>query len=265
GRGRIAFNGGVAFNTLITCPVGQTAPCYNTSTGLEDFFAGLPTTGQILTGNPTVKTTSMNFAGFFQDDWRVSPRLAFNMGLRYSYVSPIKSATNNLGSFDPNSTFGIVQQGQPGLNTLWKPDTTDFSPRLGFAWDVTGKGTTVVRGGANVMYSSFVLLTFLAETSFQNSASTSLAAVPTGALITTTANSGTPSAVTTTVQGNGTIGLGTTSFLPNQLNYDPATSGNPSLNGGKVFPSPVAKCGDGLPSATPGVTDPSPCRIMGVD
>ncbi len=37
---------------------------------------------------------------------------------------------------------------------MWNPDKGDFSPRVGFAWDVNGKGTTVVRGGFSVMYSA---------------------------------------------------------------------------------------------------------------
>jgi hypothetical protein len=260
GRGRIAFSGGQLPASAFPCTSG-TASC---STGLEDFFAGMPTTGQLLTGQPYVKTTWRNYAGYVQDDWRVKPRLTFNLGLRYSYTSPIKEYKNHLGSFDPNSTFGMVQQGSPGLDTLWKPDRKNFAPRFGFAWDITGKGTTVVRGGAGVMYSSFVLLTFLAETSFQNSTSTSLAAVPTGAQIITTTGSGTPGAVTTVTQGPGTIGLGTTSFTSSQLNWDPAIGGT-TLNGGKVFPAPLAKCGDGLASATAGVSDPSPCNLLGVD
>src|SRR5258705_10409110 len=67
----------------------------------------------------------------------------------------MREVNNLLGNFDPNSQFGIVQQGQPGVGpTLWKPDHKDFSPRLGFAWDVTGKGTTVLRGGFSVMYTT---------------------------------------------------------------------------------------------------------------
>jgi hypothetical protein len=241
GRGRIGFSGGNLFN--------------GASTGLEDFFAGLPSKAQLLTGNPNVKTTWMNYAGYAQDDWRLNPRLTFNLGLRYSYVSPIKEANNRLGSFDPNSQFGMVQQGQNGLDTLWKPDRTDFSPRFGFAWDVTGNGKTVVRGGTSVIYSSFVLYTFLAEFDFQNSNSTSLAAVPTGAVIET---NGLGLAGNSRTAG-GTISLGTNSFLPAQLNWDPKVNANPGLNGGKVFPSPVAQCGDGVGLDAP------PCSIMGVD
>jgi len=241
GRGRIAFGGGEQFN--------------GTSTGLEDFFAGLPSKAQLLTGSPNVKTTWMNYAAFVQDDWRLAPRFTVNLGLRYSYTSPIKEAHNALGSFDPSSPFGMVQQGSKGLDTLWKPDRLDFSPRLGFAWDVTGKGKTVVRGGASVIYSGFVLYTFLGEFDFQNSNSTSIAAVPTGAIIET---NGLGLAGNTGTAG-GTIALGTTGFGPSQLNWDPKVSANPGLNGGKVFPSPVAQCGDGVG------LDAGPCDIMGVD
>jgi hypothetical protein len=241
GRGRIAFSGGNLFD--------------GASTGLEDFYAGLPTKAQILTGNPNVATTWENYAAYAQDDWRVKPRLTFNFGVRYSYVSPIKGENNDLASFDPNSTYGMVQQGSPGLNTLWKPDRTDFSPRIGFAWDVSGSGKTVVRGGTSVIYSSFVLFTFLAEFDFQNSNSTSIAAVPTAAIIET---NGLGLAGNTGTAG-GTIGLGTTGFVGSQLNWDPKVSTNPGLNGGKVFPSPVAQCGDGKGLDAP------PCAIMGVD
>ena len=241
GRGRIGFSGGNLFN--------------GTSTGLEDFFAGLPTKAQLLTGDPNVRTTWKNYAAYLQDDWRLNDRVTFNLGLRYSYVSPIKEANNLLGSFDPNSQFGMVQQGQPGLNTLWKPDRRDFSPRAGFAWDVTGNGKTVVRGGASVIYSSFVLYTFLGQSDFQNSNSTSLAAVPTGAIIET---NGLGLAGNTRTAG-GTIVLGTGNLVPSQLNWDPKVGANPGLNGGKVFPSPVAQCGDGAG------LDASPCSIMGVD
>src|SRR5258705_12987483 len=101
----------------------------------------------------------MDYAGFAQDDWRVSPKLTLNLGLRYSYASPIKKANNLIGSFDP--VKGLVQQGQAGFDTLWKSDRKNFSPLVGFAWCSTGKGTTVVRDGASVIYSTLTAATFL--------------------------------------------------------------------------------------------------------
>src|SRR4029077_9068131 len=110
--------------------------------------------------------TWQNAAVYVQDDWRLTPKLMVNLGLRYSYVSPIKEDHNLFGSFDP--TLGMVQQGQSPLgDTLYKPDRKDWSPRLGFAYDVTGKGTTVVRGGFSKIYSIFTPAQFM-QSPFQN-------------------------------------------------------------------------------------------------
>ena len=184
-------------------------------------------------------------AGFVQDDWRITPKFMLNMGLRYSYVSPIKEVNGLLGSFDP--ALGMVQQGQPSVGaTLWKPDRKNFSPRVGFAWDVTGKGTTVVRAGISVIYSMLTPANFLANTGLTNDIQTSLAAVPTGADLVVNGVS-TP--------GSGTIHLGTIGIPGSKLDWN-----------GVVFPSTGgnAQCGDGMTLAS-GATDPGPCDLMGVD
>ena len=74
-----------------------------------------------------------NIAAFVQDDWRMSPKFTLNLGLRYSYRSPLREANNLWANFDPTSPTGLVQQGKPGHNTMWNPDRGDFSPRVGFA------------------------------------------------------------------------------------------------------------------------------------
>ena len=160
---------------------GATPQITGGSTSLEDFFAGNPTFGALLTGNPNVRILWTSTAGFVQDDWRITPKLTINAGLRYSYVSPMHEVNNQIGSFLPG--VGLVQQGQSGVgSTLWKPNYDDFSPRLGFAWDVTGKGTTVVRGGASRIYSTFAIADFVANPGSQNvPGGASLATVPTGA------------------------------------------------------------------------------------
>ena len=229
-RGTINFNG------------GQT-PGIAGSTPLEDFFAGNTSGGSILNGNPLLKATWMAYAWFVQDDWRLTSRVTLNLGLRYEYQSPMKAANNAFGGFDP--TLGLVEQGQQ-ISSIYKPDHTNFSPRVGFAWDVTGKGTTVVRGGVSIIDSSFVLDTFLGQFVLQNNGATSPAAIPTGAVLQNsgcmTANTCTPVATT-----GGTIQLAAASFTPTQLNWN-----------GVVFPS-GASCGDGIGA------DPAPCSILGVD
>jgi hypothetical protein len=185
-RGEIDFMGGVTPG-LTDCPsqtpgVGQSCP-------LEDFLAGNPTRGFLLVGNSVRTMRWTSTAGFAQDDWRITPKFTLNLGLRYEYKSPIRDIDNLWGNFDPN--LGMVQQGQPSVGpTIYKPDYKNFSPRLGFAWDITGKGTTVVRGGASVIYSSLVAAIFLSQGA-QNSGAVASSAVPTGAC-TTAVSVGTP-------------------------------------------------------------------------
>jgi len=206
-RGRIDFLDG--HTPLLT-------DCKNPATGakrscaLEDFFAGNAGRGFLLTGSAIRKLTWMDAAGFVQDDWRVTSKVIVNLGLRYSYTSPFHEANNLLGGFDP--TLGLVQVGQASVgNTPWKPDYRDFSPRVGFAWDVSGKGTTVVRAGASIIYSSFVAASFLQDAGPTDFTGGSIGAIPTAACV--------GASLATCQPAGGTIGLGTVNFKGSQLNW----------------------------------------------
>ncbi len=248
GRGLVQFNG------------NATPQLGGSSTPLQDFFAGYPSKGQLLAGNANREEKWGSYAGFAQDDWRLTSKITLNLGLRYSYVSPMQEVNGLWGNFSP--TQGLVQQGVG--KTLYPSDFKDFSPRAGFAWDVTGKGTTVVRGGFSVMYSAFSAVALLNENSFQNSTSVTIAAVPTGATLQVgqcqaTNNCGTP---------GGTINLSSAALTAGSLNWDPTIGGHPTLNGGKVFPtSATTLCGDGA-TYTVGLntyTNAPPCNILAID
>ena len=216
--------------------------CAGKSCPLEDFFAGKPARAQQLVGNPLRKMTWMDAAGFVQDDWRVTSKVIVNLGLRYSYTSPMKEANGLLATFDPR--LGMVQQGSASVgNTLVKPDYRDFSPRLGFAWDVTGKGTTVVRAGASIIYSSFAAASFVQQAGLSNFNGGSIAAIPTGGCRVVAI----PSCPAGQTFG-GTIDLGTVNYTGSQLGWNTV-----------VFPGGGVSCTD---PATPGG---KPCNISGVD
>jgi hypothetical protein len=218
-RGRIDFQN----NKHVAIP--------GVSTGLEDFFAGKPSRGNLLVGATRRKLIWRNFAGFVQDDWRVTPKLTVNLGLRYSYVSPFHEANGLLGSFDP--ALGLVQQGQPLVgDTLWKPDHKDFSPRLGFAWDISGKGTTVVRGGFSRIYSIFTPAQFM-QSPFNNFKGGSIGAVPTGGCSVNV----TPCPAGQTFGGS--IDLGSAALSRSSINWDPAIPGGKP---GPAFPSAGVVC-----------------------
>ena len=226
---------------------------------LQNFFSGTTKKGTFLIGDPNRTARWHSLAAFTQDDWRLTTKFTINLGLRYTYNSPLRETRNLWGNFDPNSPTGMVQQGQPGLNTIWHPNRADFSPRVGFAWDLNGKGTTVVRGGFSIITSSFTLIEWENQNQFQQTggSSVSLGAVPTGANI-VVGGSG-----NVLYQGlAGGIAVKAASFKASQLCWDPTVPAScaGSNPGPTVFPSSATlSCGDGI-----GV-DPGPCNLMAVD
>jgi len=184
-------------------PNPTTGVCCLNTTALEDFFAGYPFKESVQTGDPTRQIHNWAYGAFFQDDWRASRNLTINYGLRYEFSTVIKDAHNQLGNFDPNSPTGLIQAGINGVSSPYNADHKNFGPRMGFAWDVTGKGNTVLRGGAGLMYETVNWESLLA---FNNSFG--LSNVPTGAIISGT---GTANPVT----AGGTITAGNLSIPPN--------------------------------------------------
>ncbi len=228
-KGQINFNGGAAFAT---------------STPFEDFLAGDPTFGKISYGNPKRHETQWLYAGYFQDDWRLTPNLTLNLGLRYEYTTPIKEDHNLLGNFDPN-LGGLVQVGKQ-ISSPYNPDHRQFAPRVGLAWDVTGKGTTVVRAGGGITYDTISMETLLVQENVQNATTIGLATIPTGAPIVVNG---------VITPASGSIAVSSIKILPTQgLNWNGS-----SVGGAPVFPVVPIQCGDGVGN------DPAPCNLLGID
>jgi hypothetical protein len=131
---------------------------------IESFLKGnVKTSGSIIqAGDPQRYLHDYSYAAFLQDDWRVTPKLMVNLGLRYELTTVLKDRDNKLGNFDPNSATGFVQVGIGGFKAPYHGDHNNFSPRVGFAWDVRGDGKTVIRGGGSIMYEEIPLITLTA-------------------------------------------------------------------------------------------------------
>ena len=118
---------------------------------LGDFLAGNVGGGSQARGNTDRNTFENNHALYIQDSFRWNPRFTLNVGLRWDYFGVIQEKKNLFTNVNP--TTGVPSL--VGGGRLYEPDYNNFAPRISFAWDRTGKGKTVLRGGYGVFYDAF--------------------------------------------------------------------------------------------------------------
>ncbi len=214
-------------------------------TGLQEFLLGNVSTSTLpseLVGTPDVHVTDKGYSLFAQDDWRLTHTFTVNLGVRFERVTPIQEANNQLANFDPNSPTGLVQIGQ--TRSLY-PAWNNYSPRIGFAWDIGGNSKWVVRGGFNIIYVLEGFNTFISQQG-TSPVTTGLNTTPTGAFL----NNG-----TSTVPGPGNMETAVLTFQ--------------SINWGLSSTVPVfpAVAPTQLACNTPTNAKPNnnPCPILAVD
>lgn len=86
---------------------------------------------------------------YFQDDWKITPTLTANLGVRYSNESPFTTKFGLMSNFDPTATDNVVAGGKGSIvhptGALNGRDNNNFQPRIGLAWHPRSK--LVLRGG----------------------------------------------------------------------------------------------------------------------
>ena len=146
---------------------------------MTNFLLGLAanTVSYVSALRPPMDVHNWEHGFFVQDEWRVTPKLTLNLGLRYELVTPfieandlivnfnpaLKNPNGNVGAFVVPSTnvfgkidarmiaYGTVPAGQAGVGRgLVETDKNNLAPRFGFAWRVTDR--SVLRGGIGVFY-----------------------------------------------------------------------------------------------------------------
>jgi hypothetical protein len=131
---------------------------------LTDFVAGSPSRWSLLYGDPKRDVSMKAFGLFLQDGFRATPRLTLNLGLRWDVTYPIKDSRNLLANYLPTlpngQPGGIVQVGD-GISEPYSTNYNGVSPRAGFAWDIFGKGKTILRGGGGIIFEQPSIRTFL--------------------------------------------------------------------------------------------------------
>ncbi|MEK6397585.1 MAG: carboxypeptidase regulatory-like domain-containing protein, partial [Terriglobus sp.] len=167
-------------NTLTQDPSGTAAAAGTTNSGntYATFLAGAVSSAGV-TNNLGELDRSFSVSGFIQDDWSVSDRLTLNLGLRYDFQQQPYEQNNGYSNFNPTGTSGgytgIMQYANTnGLGRNFVPESyRDFGPRLGFAYQLTGDGKTVLRGGFGIYYPLFFNSIYTGQTNGFSSVSTS--------------------------------------------------------------------------------------------
>jgi hypothetical protein len=122
------------------------------STGFEqsDLLIGFVCNYQIGPPFGTVGTRNWENGFFVQDDWRAASNLTLNLGLRYEYFTNPTEMYGRQANFDLQTGRLILASGPD--DSLTETDKNNFGPRLGFAYDIGGKGRSVIRGGYGLFY-----------------------------------------------------------------------------------------------------------------
>ena len=110
------------------------------------FLAGTPLTYSRAIGISRIDQRNRELGWYLQDDYRITRTLTLNLGLRHEY-------------------YGVPSEKNNRLTQSYSPDRNNFAPRVGFAWDLQGKSTTILRGGYGLFYSP-LQMDFIAQSRF---------------------------------------------------------------------------------------------------
>jgi hypothetical protein len=120
---------------------------------LADFIFGAPSHYE-LDNNPVAHLRQRMYFAYVQDDFKFSPKLTLNLGLRYEFATPQYERDNQLANFDPvNNTLIYASNGSLYNRALVHPDPNNWAPRVGLAYQVAPK--TVIRAGYGISYVQF--------------------------------------------------------------------------------------------------------------
>ena len=142
-------------------------------------------------GNSQISISTTDWNAYVSDDWRITPRLTINAGLRYEYeYIPPNPYPNNGNTYLNAPALSSLA----GINTKRPDDRNNFGPRVGFAYNVFGDGKTTLRGGYGMYYGRVINANI--SLAYQNSGS------PQGQITVTSYPGSYPSSGKSTYMGN---------------------------------------------------------------
>jgi hypothetical protein len=144
------FRGKLGFSSASVSPLTPNGGA------LTALLEGVPSSGEIAQGDTLRHDAENNHSFYIQDEFRMTQRLTINYGLRWDYFGVVHEKNNLFYQMSAANGGTEVQVGSPGgPGSLYNPDYNNFAPRIGLAYDFTGKGQTVVRAGWGLFYDAF--------------------------------------------------------------------------------------------------------------
>ncbi len=137
----------------------------HTGSAAADFLLGLPSLFRTaVPGADSINEGDGSlYAAYIQDEFRISPRLTLNLGLRYEVAEPFEDTGDALNSFRPgqqstrfpDAPTGLVYPGDAGVPAgTYDTDSNNFAPRLAMVWDPEGDGRSSLRLGWGLFHDS---------------------------------------------------------------------------------------------------------------
>ncbi|WP_263415956.1 carboxypeptidase regulatory-like domain-containing protein [Terriglobus albidus] len=156
-RGTLTFTGTATSNSNVP----------GSGSDLAGFLIGVPDASAISFGNADKYLRQSVYNAYVNDDWRLSPELSINAGIRWEFGAPMTELKDRLVNLDLSNDFtaaapvlasapaGTVT-GQRYPDSLLRPYRLGLEPRIGFAWHPNTGTSMVVRGGYGINYDTSV-------------------------------------------------------------------------------------------------------------
>ncbi len=123
-----------------------------TGNGLADFLLGYPSGAQ-LSNLAVIDQRLWMYSNFIQDDWKATPKLTINLGLRYDFATSPYEGADRIANFDPTTGKTFTPENSAYGRSLVKPDKNNFAPRVGLAYQLNQD--TIIRAGYGRFYMLF--------------------------------------------------------------------------------------------------------------
>jgi len=149
GTGQWNFDATRTSNTAIAGSQGDS---------FASFLLGVPASFRQLASD-AARFAEDRYQFWFQDDWKIHSRFTLNLGFRWEPTLPARDSLGPLPALVPGLKSKVAPDAPVGLvfsgdvrDSIFPADWNNFAPRIGFAWDLTGGGKTILRAGYGVYY-----------------------------------------------------------------------------------------------------------------